>query len=62
LRAHGLDMRSIYVNSSLHEKSAAAASIDHVLTIARHAIDLDTRRSSRLPPPRPGRLAAPADQ
>jgi inosose dehydratase len=43
LRAHGLDMQSIYVNSSLHEESAAAASIEHVLAIARRAVDLGTR-------------------
>jgi inosose dehydratase len=43
LPAHGLDMRSIYVNSSLHEESAAATSIDHVLAIARRAVDLGTR-------------------
>jgi inosose dehydratase len=43
LRAHGLDMRSIYVNSSLHEESAAAATIGHVLAVARRAVGVGTR-------------------
>jgi len=43
LRAHGLDMRSIYVNSSLHEESAAPATIGHVLAIARRAVGVGTR-------------------
>src|SRR5215212_59436 len=43
LRAHGLDMRSIYVNSSLHEESAAVASIEHVLAIAQRAVEIGTR-------------------
>ncbi|HZA36214.1 MAG TPA: sugar phosphate isomerase/epimerase, partial [Vicinamibacterales bacterium] len=42
LRRHGLNMLSIYVNSSLHEESAAATSIDHVLGIARRAVDIGT--------------------
>jgi len=43
LQAHGLDMRSLYVNSSLHDESAAAASIDQVLAIARRAAEIGTR-------------------
>jgi inosose dehydratase len=43
LRAHGLDMRSIYVNSSLHEESAVAATIGNVLAIARRAAGIGTR-------------------
>jgi inosose dehydratase len=43
LRAHGLDMRSIYVNSSLHEESAAVASIEHVLAIVQRAVEIGTR-------------------
>jgi inosose dehydratase len=43
LRAHGLDMRSVYVNSSLHEESAAVASIEHVLAIVQRAVEIGTR-------------------
>ena len=39
LKAHALDMRSLYVNSSLHDQSAAAGSIDQVLAIARRAVE-----------------------
>jgi inosose dehydratase len=42
LEAHGLEMRSLYVNSSLHD-DAAAASIESVLAIARRAVELGTR-------------------
>ena len=42
LKAHGLEMRSLYVNSTLHDDSASA-SIDSVLAIARPAIELGTR-------------------
>ncbi len=42
LKAHGLEMRSLYVNSSLHDPDAASASIDGVLAIARRATDLGT--------------------
>lgn len=37
LRAHGLEMRSLYVNSTLHEPARAQESIDAVLAIARPA-------------------------
>jgi inosose dehydratase len=43
LRAHGLHMASLYVNSSLHDEASAAASIEHVLGIARRAAPLGTR-------------------
>ncbi len=43
LEAHDLDMRSLYVNSSLHDESAAAASIEQVLAIARRALEIGTR-------------------
>jgi len=43
LEAHDLDMRSLYVNSSLHDESAAADSIEHVLAIARRALEIGTR-------------------
>jgi len=43
LKAHDLDMRSLYVNSSLHDESAAADSIEHVLAIARRALEIGTR-------------------
>lgn len=40
LKAHGLEMRSIYVNSTLHDDTQAARSIADVLTIARVASEL----------------------
>jgi inosose dehydratase len=43
LEARGLQMLSIYVNSSLHDEAAAASSIDSVLAIARRAARLGTR-------------------
>jgi inosose dehydratase len=43
LKAHGLEMRSLYVNSSLHDEGASSASIDSVLAIARRATELGTR-------------------
>lgn len=43
LKAHGLEMRSLYVNSTLHEESSAAASLREVLEIARRAADLGAR-------------------
>jgi inosose dehydratase len=42
LKAHGLEMRSLYVNSTLHDESAQA-SIDSVLAIARRAVQIGTR-------------------
>jgi inosose dehydratase len=42
LKAHGLEMRSLYVNSTLHDDSASA-SIDSVLAIARRALEIGTR-------------------
>jgi inosose dehydratase len=43
LKAHGLEMRSLYVNSNLHDEGASAASMDSVLAIARRATELGTR-------------------
>jgi inosose dehydratase len=43
LKAHGLEMRSIYVNSTLHDEAAATASVAEVLAIARRAAELGTR-------------------
>lgn len=43
LKAHGLEMRSIYVNSTLHDEASAAQSIAGVLAIARRAVELGTR-------------------
>lgn len=43
LKAHGLEMRSIYVGTALHEKEEAAKSIEHTLGIARRAGELGTR-------------------
>jgi inosose dehydratase len=43
LKKHGLEMRSIYVNSTLHDKVASQASIDSVLAIAKAAGELGTK-------------------
>ncbi len=43
LKRHGLQMRSIYVNSTLHEKNEAQKSIDMVVAIGQKAADLGTR-------------------
>lgn len=43
LKAHDLEMRSLYVNSTLHEESSAAASLRDVLEIARRAADLGAK-------------------
>ena len=40
LKAHGLEMRSLYVNSTLHDEAQAAASIESVLAIARRAVEI----------------------
>ena len=42
LKAHGLEMRSIYVNSQLHDASAATSAAA-VIAIARRAAELGTR-------------------
>ena len=42
LKKHHLEMRSLYVNSVLHEKDKAEASIDAVLAIAKKAKELGT--------------------
>lgn len=43
LQKHGLDMRSLYVNSTLHDPAQAKASFDRLLGIARRARELGTR-------------------
>lgn len=43
LRAYGLEMRSLYVNSTLHDAAQADASIESVLAVARRAAELGTR-------------------
>lgn len=43
LKAHGLEMRSLYVNSELHERDKAEASIAGVLAIAAKAKTVGTR-------------------
>jgi inosose dehydratase len=43
LRKRGLEMRSIYVNSTLHTEEEAAKSQAHILTIARAAKAIGTR-------------------
>jgi len=42
LKKHGLEMRSLYVNSVLHERDKAEQSIESVLAIARRAKNLGT--------------------
>ena len=43
LDKHGLEMRSLYVNSTLHEADRAKASIAEILTVARKAKSVGTR-------------------
>ncbi len=43
LKKHGLEMRSLYVNSVLHEAQTASKSVDEVLTIAKKAKGIGTR-------------------
>lgn len=43
LRAHGLEMRSIYVNSTLHDAERASGSITEVLGIARRAAEMGVK-------------------
>lgn len=43
LQAHGLEMRSLYVNSSLHYETQAAQSIESVLAIARRAVEIGVK-------------------
>jgi inosose dehydratase len=43
LKKHGLEMRSLYVNSVLHDRDKAEASIEAVLAIARKAKNLGTK-------------------
>jgi inosose dehydratase len=43
LKKHGLEMRSLYVNSTLHEAEQASQSVTDVLTIARPAAELGAK-------------------
>lgn len=43
LQAHGIEMRSLYVNSTLHEEALAKQSQAEVLALARRAAELGTR-------------------
>ena len=43
LRKHNLEMRSIYVGSTLHEESQVAQNLEQILAIGRKAADLGTR-------------------
>jgi inosose dehydratase len=43
LQAHGLRMSSLYVNSTLHDEAASAASIEKALAIARAAVPLGVK-------------------
>jgi len=43
LKKHGLEMRSLYVNSTLHERQKADESIQAVLAIARKAKEIGTK-------------------
>jgi inosose dehydratase len=43
LQAHGLEMRSIYVNSTLHDAERASGSIAEVLGIARRAAEMGVK-------------------
>lgn len=43
LKKHGLEMRSIYMNSDLHTAEQADASIAKIVAVARRAADMGTR-------------------
>lgn len=43
LQAHGLEMRSLYVNSVLHEEAQAKQSLAEVLAVARRAVEIGTK-------------------
>jgi inosose dehydratase len=43
LKAHGLDMRSLYVNSLLHDADAAKTSISEALEVARKAAEIGVK-------------------
>jgi inosose dehydratase len=43
LKAHGLEMRSLYVNSVLHDEAQAESSAASVLAIGRRAVEVGTR-------------------
>lgn len=43
LKAHGLEMRSLYVNSTLHDDTQAEASLAEIVAIARRAAELGTK-------------------
>ncbi|MBX7207512.1 MAG: sugar phosphate isomerase/epimerase [Verrucomicrobiaceae bacterium] len=43
LKKHGLEMRSLYVNSSLHDEAEAGKSIEGVIAIARRAAETGTK-------------------
>lgn len=43
LKAHGLEMRSIYVGTALHDKTEAAKSLEHTLAIARRSAEIGTK-------------------
>jgi inosose dehydratase len=43
MKKHELEMRSLYVNSTLHEEAQAAKSVEEVLAIARVAVGLGAK-------------------
>jgi inosose dehydratase len=42
LKKHGLEMRSLYMNSELHAADKAEASITQIVTVARRAVEVGT--------------------
>jgi inosose dehydratase len=60
LKKHGLEMRSLYVNSKLHDPEEARKSIDEVLAIADAAVPLGT--SLIITNPSPIRWGGPEDK
>ena len=60
LKKHGLEMRSLYVNSTLHEAAQADASIQEVLAIAKEARKIGT--SIIVTNPSPIRWGGPEDK
>ena len=53
LKKHGLEMRSLYVGSQMHEREAAAKSIDSMRFIAEHAAEIGCKIIVTNPSPLP---------
>ncbi len=60
LKKHGLEMRSFYVNSLLHEVDQADQSIEQILTVVRRAKE-EAGAAHRRHQSQPARLGRPAE-